>query len=184
MKMRGQVKRTFAFMTGLFFLFTFLGIVIAYASPSFAESFLKMIIKELLEKINPDSTGFSLFIRIFLNNAQVATMAYVLGVFFGIVPVIIVAFNGLMLGVFVTYFVRSGVISIREAILGILPHGIIEIPAILLAATSGVLLYKALLRGWGTRMALESLKLYAISVGMLLLAAFIEAFITPKIMGI
>lgn len=184
MEGREQFKRTFVFMTGLFFLFTFIGVAVAYANPPFAENFLKMVIKGLMEKIGPDSAGFSLFIQIFLNNAEVATMAYVLGLFFGIMPVIVVAFNGLMLGVFVTYFVRSDVIGIREAILGLLPHGIIEIPAILLAATSGVLLYKALLRGGGSRMAMESLKMYAISLGMLLLAAFIEAFITPKIAGL
>jgi stage II sporulation protein M len=184
MAVSGYAKRTFAFMTGLFFLFVFVGGVIAYADSSLAEKFLKTVLRELIGKINPNASSFVLFVEIFLNNVGVATMAYALGVLFGIVPAIIVAFNGLMLGVFITYFVRSGVISLRKAILGILPHGIVEIPAILLAATSGVLLYEALLRNRGDKMAIESLKLYALSLAMLLVAAFIEAFITPKIAGL
>ncbi|NJF24511.1 stage II sporulation protein M [Thermococcus sp. Bubb.Bath] len=184
MRGKGQVWRIFLVMTAIFLGFTLVGAIVVYLSPDLAGKFTAEIAKTLLSKVGRDSFGFRLFVGIFFNNAGAATTAYALGVLFGIVPVLIVAFNGLMLGVVTTYLVHSGAISVQRVLLAILPHGIIEIPAILLAATSGVLLYKALLRGGGKEMAMKSLKLYAISIGMLLLAAFIEAFITPQLAGI
>jgi len=181
---RGQIWGIFLLMTAIFLGFTLLGALIVYLSPSLAGEFTGEIAKALLSRVGGDSSGFHLFVSIFLNNAGVATTAYALGVLFGIVPVLIVAFNGLILGVVATYLVHSGTIGFQRMILGILPHGIVEIPAILLAAASGVLLYRAMLRGGGREMAIESLRFYAISVGMLLLAAFIEAFITPQLAGL
>jgi stage II sporulation protein M len=184
MDRRGQVWRIFLLMTVIFLGFTLVGALIVYLRPELAEKFTVEIAKSLLGKVGKDSSGFRLFLSIFFNNAGVATTAYALGIVFGIVPILVVAFNGLILGVVATYLVHSGTISFQRMVLGILPHGIIEIPAILLAATSGVLLCKALLRGGGRGMAMESLKLYVVSLGMLLLAAFIEAFITPQLAGI
>ncbi len=184
MERGSQIWRIFLLMTAIFLGFTLVGALIVYLNPDFAGKFTGELAKALLKKVGGNSSGFHLFVSIFLNNAGVATTAYALGVLFGIVPVLVVAFNGLILGVVATYLVHSGALSFQRMIMGILPHGIVEIPAILLAASSGVLLYRALLRGGGRELAMESLRFYAIAIGMLLLAAFIEAFVTPQLAGL
>ena len=102
----------------------------------------------------------------------------------GIGTLIMLLFNGIMLGAVAVDYIRAGQ---TKFLLGwLLPHGVIEIPAILIAGQAGLMLALALI-GWGKRVPLRA-RLRAVShdlvtlifgVGLLLIwAGFIEAFLS------
>ncbi|HEY3739599.1 MAG TPA: stage II sporulation protein M [Bryobacteraceae bacterium] len=82
------------------------------------------------------------------NNTRVSILAMGLGMTFGVGTVVLLFYNGVILGAVAYDYVTGG-----ETIflLGwLLPHGVIEIPAILLAGQAGLLIAHALI-GWGSR---------------------------------
>jgi uncharacterized membrane protein SpoIIM required for sporulation len=82
------------------------------------------------------------------NNTRVSILAMGLGMTCGVGTVVLLFYNGVILGAVAFDYVNGG-----ETIflLGwLLPHGVIEIPAILLAGQAGLLVAHALI-GWGSR---------------------------------
>ncbi len=77
-----------------------------------------------------------LLIVIFFNNFTKAIIFMFLGLAFGILPVIMLFVNGLLLGY--VLFAEHEMTIIELFVKGILPHGIIEIPAIILACAYGI----------------------------------------------
>ncbi len=82
------------------------------------------------------------------NNTKVSTLALALGVTWGIGTTILLFYNGVVLGAVIIDYVRAGQ---SVFLMGwLLPHGVIEIPAILIAGQAGLLLGQALI-GWNSR---------------------------------
>jgi uncharacterized membrane protein SpoIIM required for sporulation len=82
------------------------------------------------------------------NNTRVSILAMGLGMTFGVGTIVLLFYNGVILGAVAFDYVTGG-----ETIflLGwLLPHGVIEIPAILVAGQAGLLIAHALI-GWGSR---------------------------------
>ncbi|ASJ09026.1 hypothetical protein A3L11_07205 [Thermococcus siculi] len=180
-------RRTFGLLLLVFLGFSFVGYVIGMASPDTA----LRAVEKLIEQIGPISdSSFENFVKIFTNNSMVALMMFVSGLFFGLGPWFIMAFNGLMVGLVVLAVHRMGDVPIGQIILGLIPHGVIEIPAIAIAGVAGIVWYRELVRGEGEaaerfkRGAVNGLKLYLLSVVLLLVAALIEAYVTPKVAGL
>lgn len=131
-----------------------------------------------------------IFLVIFLNNAIKALLAIILGLLI-FVPVGFVAYNGWIIGIVVCEQVRtSGYMSV---VAGILPHGIIELPMIIVSAALGTRLgVMAFLRIEGTISNKDLISKIKWSVRfylrwilpLLFIAALIETFITPIIMQI
>ncbi len=119
---------------------------------------------------------------LFQNNLKVAIMALATGVLAGVPTVLILVTNGLMLGQFVAVHDRDNLLI--EMWAWILPHGIPELSAIVLAGGTGFVLGKALLMP-GMMSRTESLKQAGkeaaqMVIGlalMLLLAAIIESYV-------
>ena len=62
-------------------------------------------------------------------------MALIFGLGFGIIPFFFVAVNGIVLGILVEFFIKKqGVIFVIAAIL---PHGIIELPMVIMSVGIG-----------------------------------------------
>ncbi len=179
----GKVKRDFLLLSVGFVAGSIAGAVVVLLNPAGGGKLFQYIARTIAGKISRKS-AFSTFIGIYLNNLGVATSAYALGIFFGVVPWLVVLVNGFILGAVVAYVLREHLLDAATVILGLLPHGVIEIPAIILAAASGVLLYRGTLKREGMETVYASLKFYVLSALLLLLAAFIEAFITPRVAGI
>jgi uncharacterized membrane protein SpoIIM required for sporulation len=120
---------------------------------------------------------------LFQNNLKVAVMALATGILASVPTVLILVSNGLMLGQFAWLHSHSPELS-TEMWAWILPHGIPELGAIVLAGGAGILLGQALLRP-GQLSRAESLRRAgfeagrtAIGVaGMLFMAAIIESYI-------
>ena len=174
----------FSLLTLLFFVSTLSGYISAMVNPENAESVVGHFFTqfEFVKELDP----LKLFALIFLNNSLKSLLAMVTGFFFGIFPVLFIFLNGFFIGVVV--FVKSQEIGLPNVILLLLPHGIFEIPAVLLASSYGVWLggiFYEKVRGEDVsigdayRLALK--KFLTRIVPVLLLAAFIETFVTPLV---
>ncbi|MCP4641599.1 MAG: stage II sporulation protein M [bacterium] len=120
----------------------------------------------------------------FTHNTKVAITTMALGSAWGIGTIIVLFANGVMVGAVAVDYIAAGETVFLAGWL--LPHGVIEIPAIFLAGQAGLVLGRALI-GWGTR---ESLKGRLRAVGpdlvtlifgvaaMLAWAGFVEAFLS------
>ena len=122
--------------------------------------------------------------QLMTNNTQVSILALALGMTWGVGTVILLFYNGVILGAVGFDYIQAGQ---SEFLLGwLLPHGSVEIPAILMAGQAGLVLAGALF-GWGGREPL-SVRLRAVGadlvtmisgVALLLIwAGFVEAFLS------
>ncbi len=122
--------------------------------------------------------------QLMTHNTHVTIMAMALGVSFGAGTLILLFYNGVILGAVATDYVLGG----QGAFLAgwLLPHGCIEIPAILLGGQAGFILAGALI-GWGDRTP-RALRLRAVAADlvaiiagagvMLIWAGIVESFVS------
>lgn len=171
-------------MAGLFIISAMVGMMASMKDLGLSENYLDML-KESFGWIK-DLHPVEIMLVIFLNNAIKSLFAIVLGSGFGIIPVIFVGGNGLLLGVIANQVSREqGALFVLAAIL---PHGIMEIPMILICSGLGLrlgyLMFNSVM-GKETDMKSElsqSLRIYIrIVVPLLFVSAAIETFITPMI---
>ncbi|WP_139194388.1 stage II sporulation protein M [Bacillus sp. MUM 13] len=113
------------------------------------------------------------FSFIFLNNLKVSLLLILLGpLTLGLGTLIVLVINGLILG--------SALGSIKDnlSLVSLLaPHGIIEIPILLLAASIG---FKMVINVFSMKIDFKFVfKYLLIVIGGLLIAASIETFVTP-----
>lgn len=87
-------------------------------------------------------SAFSSFL--FTNNTRVCLLVAALGLTWGIGTTLLMWYNGLMLGALGAVFVEAG--ELKAYATGILPHGVLEIPACLIAGGAGFILAEALIR--------------------------------------
>lgn len=93
---------------------------------------------EIVSRIqNSDNPQLSAFLFIFFNNAVKSILFVFFGAAFAIFPLFVLVFNGMMLGFLLLHPEQTA--SFWELLIkGILPHGIIELPAIILACAYGI----------------------------------------------
>src|SRR3989339_901245 len=116
-----ESKNFIYIVIAIFFFFAFVGFFIP-TPDSISEQLLKFI-QELMEKTS-GMNQFELIQYIFLNNLQSSFFGLVLGVFFGVFPIITTIVNGYILG-----FVSIKVVSIE---------GIFELPAVFISLGLGL----------------------------------------------
>lgn len=130
-----------------------------------------------------DQNMSSMFLGITLNNTRVASYTYSLGFTAGIGCLLILLYNGIMVGVFQGYFIERDLFW--ESFLTIWQHGVVEISMIILSAAAGFELASGILfpkdmsrldsiRASGRR----SIRLMLGIIPLLIYSGFIEAFIT------
>jgi uncharacterized membrane protein SpoIIM required for sporulation len=118
------------------------------------------------------------------HNTRVAVFTLGLGMTYGLGTLVALFHNGVILGAVGLDYVRGGE---TEFLLGwLLPHGVIEIPAIMIAGQGGLLLGNALI-GWGRRVSLrqrlrnvapELVTLISGAALLLVWAGLVEAFLS------
>ena len=114
---------------------------------------------------------FSLMIIIFLKNLSVALICFITAKLSkGFIPGFIMLMNGMVIGMLGVLVTNSGM-PVMSFIMGVLPHGIVELPALFLASAIGM---------FGIRQ--DSWRIASIPFLMLLVAAGIESYITPLLM--
>ncbi|TMV44054.1 stage II sporulation protein M [Paenibacillus mesophilus] len=172
------------------------GIVLGYGYSERFEAVLQSQIeglRELAKSIQAkDHSMLWLFGFIFLNNALKSILIIFAGIFFGLLPIGFLLINGMVIGYLAELQADAGLMGVFFK--GILPHGIIEIPAIIVACAYGIkfgsIMGKGLLRLLSSRgrnlfaADLErfiklTVPLIGLLVVSLLVAAIIESTITP-----
>jgi len=79
---------------------------------------------------------FLLFFTLLLHNVMATIFVLISGVIVGIIPTFAIGANGFVIGV--VYRQTAEVVGYSKAALMVLPHGVVEIPALLIAASYGL----------------------------------------------
>jgi uncharacterized membrane protein SpoIIM required for sporulation len=134
------------------------------------------------DRLQGAKTRFSAYLM--THNTRVSIGTFAMGMTWGIGTIILLFYNGVILGAVAIDYILAGESVFLAGWL--LPHGSIEIPAILLAGQAGFVLASALI-GWGQRLSLRqrlqqvSGDLMTLMLGlalMLVWAGIIEAFLS------
>lgn len=140
-----------------------------------------------------DDSGNIRAMGLFFHNAQSAGISAIYGMVpFVFLPVLSLVMNGAVIGgVLAVLRIGSAVSIVRTVVFGLLPHGIFELPAILLAMAMGIYLCKnitglILKKPWADRfeVSLEHMaRVYCtVILPLLFVAGLIEAYVTPVLM--
>jgi uncharacterized membrane protein SpoIIM required for sporulation len=142
-------------------------------------------------KVYEYGDALPMFAMIFFNNIKVAFFSFILGLLFGIGTLIFLAFNGIMVGTFQSYFYYKGLVVGKglfyATFLTIWIHGAFEISALVLSAACGLTLGRSLMFP-KTMTRLQSLQSGAkrglkVFIGIsvfVLIAAILESWVTRE----
>jgi stage II sporulation protein M len=174
------IKPYIYFVCSLFLI----SLSIGYLTPF---QYQQEIAKKILTYFSPwqSFTQLQIFVKIFLINYISTLLTLLLGLLFGLGPVICLIINGYTIGNFISF--ASSNVSIYKIGLAIIPHGIFEVPAVLIASSYGL--------WWGVKnyrkfrykdsfqddFSLPIKRYINIVTPLLLIGAFVETYITPFI---
>ncbi|MFC1983259.1 stage II sporulation protein M [Chloroflexota bacterium] len=159
-----------------------LSLTFGFLFPPRAISEILQQLGEVLQPLESASSVLLVFF-IFLNNSIKALGFMILGFFLGIPPIIFICANGFIIGTLIAVLLPEAGPTVVAASLA--PHGVIEIPLVLLAASLGISIgwesIKKLI-GRNSMVKLQfvhSLKTYLkLILPGLAVAAIVEVFIT------
>jgi len=164
------------------------GIGIAFglnAPPSIASLLSEELtaLEEFGAILAPFTLSTALFI--FLKNVVVLLFSFALSPIFCLVPILTLAVNGWLVALVSTMIVKEE--SLVFVLAGLLPHGIIELPALFIgeaaALSFGAMAVIALFKKEKRNLLLPSLKqnlkYLSIALALFLPAAIIETYVTP-----
>jgi len=141
-------------------------------------------LEEILRHGRDQGSGEKFFFASFLfqHNLKVGVLSMAAGVLAGVPTMLLMIYNGMILGAFVAIHAEAGLT--REMWAWILPHGVTEIGAIILCGGVGLILGQAVVRpgqlsrGESLRQAgFEAARTCAGVAVMLVVAAFMESFL-------
>jgi uncharacterized membrane protein SpoIIM required for sporulation len=130
--------------------------------------------------VSGEQTSFSAFLM--THNIRVSIFTFSAGIAAGVGTILMLFYNGVIIGAISIDYIFGG--QTRFLLGWLLPHGVIEIPAILIAGQAGLLLGGAVL-GWKSRLPLrrrlrniapDLMTLVAGLAAMLVWAGLVEAF--------
>ena len=128
--------------------------------------------------LNSAQTEAAFSAELIRHNIQVALLAAALGVTFGIGTALLLFENGILLGAVAVHYTQRGFGLFMTAWL--LPHGVFEIPSILIAGQAGFYLARLLLHRREDRNVRQSMREWLVLVAglamMLVWAGIMEAF--------
>jgi stage II sporulation protein M len=156
--------------------------------PKFLE-FLEGIFQNILGS-SSFSLDFPTTLRIFENNLTVGSLIMFLGIFFGLLPLLSLSLNFFIVGFLAAAFIGTGTIGrVGIFFLSIFPHGIIELPAFLIAAAFGLKLGSFWFKPdrsqsvWGNlkQSLKENLQILPLLAVFFFLAAVVEVFVSGRL---
>jgi uncharacterized membrane protein SpoIIM required for sporulation len=165
------------------------GVVLCLADPGFERFVLSGRMMDTIERremwthgivaIKPFASS-----QIMTNNIAVSLAACATGMFFGLGPVYMMLFNGLLIGVIGAACARAGMSLPLWSFVA--PHGTLELPAIFIAGGAGLVLAQGLLfpgtlprRDAIALAGRTAIRLLLGVVPILVIAGIIEGFISP-----
>ncbi len=186
------IRKYILIMTIIFLLSIALGAIITENTAEGGDIAEHVIMNIPIEEHTP----FERLLTIFKSNLYNCITAILLGIGFGIIPIYIAMYNGVLMGTVIS-FTSKMPYGIAKFVVSILPHGIIEIPIMLISIGIGLRMghntysfLKVLLKGdaklYKKRILIQELKQSILIcvrwiIPGLLIAAIIEAYLTPLI---
>lgn len=177
-----------------FFILCAIFAAMTVAIPDFGKDLLTML-EGLISSLGVDesTTAWQIFSAIFSNNLQ----ATVNTVFYGYLPflqypALVLGTNAMTITVMGIRYVQEGLMTPLAFFAGILPHGIFEIPALIIACAVGlcncrlitsIILKKKQETEPRAQMVSLSWMYVGVVIPLLLIAALVEAFVTPHILA-
>lgn len=167
------------------------GIVVGLAMPERLGGALSQELaglQQLAAMLGPFKVTTALFI--FLKNVLTLVLSFALSPFFLLMPILALVLNGLLIAVVSVIVIQNA--SLGVLLSGTLPHGIIEMPALMLgeaaALSFGVMAMGALLSAERRKAFVPglicNLKYLGLASLLLLPAAFIETYVTPLLLHV
>ncbi|WP_176560417.1 stage II sporulation protein M [Brevibacillus dissolubilis] len=155
-------------------------------------------VKEIANNLKQKDNSLFTFAVIFGRNLLSCVLMMVFGACFAIFALNVLFLNGLLLGYVLSTMKASGADPVSVFIYGVLPHGILELPTVIFAASLGirygVLAFRSIYMIWQQptrnllkqkwKTALKQFPRAVLVIGtMLFFAAVIESFITPLLLN-
>lgn len=178
------IRRISYWALGWFVMGTVVGLVFPDAfNPVFA--FIRQVYKNILGT-GTEISHIQLVWVIFKQNVQAVLIGLCFGVMLGIVPFLIVAGNFFIIGFLFSSTLRKSIVSGLVMLAVLLPHGIVELPALLLGCAFGVRLglfwmmpekKLTILQKFGVGIK-DALAAAPLIIVLLFLAAFIEVYVS------
>ncbi|MHC1576497.1 MAG: stage II sporulation protein M [Methanosarcinaceae archaeon] len=174
-------------IAAIFIVSTIAGYVYTSMDPDSAALALEELegLIEILRGLSP----LEIMMFIFMNNTIKSLFAILLGLGFGLIPIFFIVYNGYVLGVI--SYVTSSSEGFGFVLAAIIPHGIIELPMVMLSAAIGLRLGQQVMYAiMGRDVCIKDELLKGIYVFMywivplLFIAAMVETFITPLVVSL
>jgi stage II sporulation protein M len=169
----------------IFVAFAAIGYGVAVMSPEYTDQ----TISEVKDQVGPlkETSALGLMLGIFENNVIKCFLVVVLGLAVGIAPLLFTVANGIVIGIVIGATI--GKTGLLYVLVGILPHGIIEMPMVFISAAIGLKLGYDVLRALVQKKVpiwkdiKEGLLIFVFWVApLLLVAAFMETFVTGTLL--
>jgi stage II sporulation protein M len=183
-------KKPYMVFSMMLFLVSFtLGYFLFWQDPEYILSNIEKVLGNIarISRAMEDKSALYVSGLIFQNNLRALLIIIFGGAFFGLIPFFAVIYNGLIVGIVFAMNLYQGN-PVALFIASMLPHGLVEIPAIIAASAFGLktglnIIFPRGIKRW--ELFQENLKKSVLSLGLLVplifIAAGIEAIITPKI---
>jgi stage II sporulation protein M len=184
---QSSLGNTITVVVLLFLVAIIVGWIGSAHDPEIGNELLQMFQREIAGQITI-SDPVNMCINIFANNLDACILLFLGGASFGILTIAILSLNGIVIGA-VTEIISKGHPAIF-IVAAILPHGIFEIPAFIIASALGFLMGQSLIAEWygAADSAFEAARLARLFllfvIPLIAVAAVVEAFITPVIIQI
>ena len=190
----GTLRHEFLSTAAAFGVLTLLGFAVSLARPALAQGMLEHFTAQIEQLgLTSDVPQSQMMATIFFNNL----VASCLSMLYGLIPFVplsalALGTNALMLGAFAALYQMQGP-GLGVYLVGILPHGIFELSALILACTLGLLISRT-----GTdriRRKKEAMPLWPrlqdclrafllLAVPLLAAAAAVETYVTPVLLAL
>ena len=185
-----NLRQTFFICLGIFVVTVIVNAIIFQTNPQIAEMYYQELVAVFEEKSMLHYTGVTLWLWIFMNNLIAGGLTVLSGFIpFFFLPLLSLVSNAMIIGLLGAVYQINNV-GWLPLLAGILPHGMIEIPALILAATLGIhicyviikTITKRNLKGELKQAVLACLRIFILWImPLFFIAAFIETFMTPII---
>lgn len=189
-KYLSEMRLYLGIVVALFLISMALGYVVTETSPDMAKSLLSGLQDKAAQLT--DQPPLLMMLGIFANNVFGALVALIFGLAAGVFPLFFVITNGMVVGVVLEMLVAKlgAGMGVLVFLIGILPHGIFELPAIFISTAIGLKLgYRVILslikrQDLFTGDLMDGLLIFLFwVVPMLLVAAAIETLVTGAVVG-
>ncbi|MDY6958721.1 MAG: stage II sporulation protein M [Halobacteriota archaeon] len=182
-----SLRYHFIFITVIFFIAAATGYLYGAADETYSDAIIEELGEEFsgLVEQSPPMIVFNIFTR----NTALSFMALVSGIAFGLIPLGFITINGILIGVIMQMAEEE--MGALFVLLAIIPHGIVELPMVILSSAIGMKLGQELLCILIDRESnikeefIKGIRTFTVLVvPLLFVAAIIEVYITSTIVYI